>query len=150
MVDFSSTYGRIFKLLVLFKMKGTGSFSIAMGPIPEGIQSQTGQTLVINELTNFLIEWSFTSLSNLRFLNSQPLIFVDEKTRIIQVKCFVQSHTSHLRQRLVCPCFPFCTPETNTTLLINYTPIWSYFHLLFILVFSSSLQYRKWVHTIFW
>lgn len=50
MVDFSSTYGRIFKLLVLFKMKGTVSFRVEMGAISEDTQSQTGQTLVRNEL----------------------------------------------------------------------------------------------------
>lgn len=38
-------------------MKGTGSISIEMGPIPEDIQSQTGLTLFMKEPKHQIWDW---------------------------------------------------------------------------------------------
>ena len=135
MVDFSSTYGRIFKLLVLFKMKGT-QFRKERSPIPDGIQSQTRHTLVTSELKHQIWDWTifhvlvkheiFEFWSNLVF-------FVDEGKGSHRVHAL--SKVTHLIR------------GQNLTIHVSSFPNWSYFHLLFILV--SSEAHRKRVDTIF-
>lgn len=97
MVDFSSTYERIFKPF-MFKIKGPGSFRTDMSPIPEDIQSRSRQALVVNELKhhiwNWMIFYIFVKLEVLE-LGSNLLFFADEKTRITPVERFLRSQTSH-------------------------------------------------------
>lgn len=101
MVDLSSTSGRIFKLLVLFKMKGPGSFRIEMSPIPEDVQSWTGYTFVRNEHKHQTWDWMifhiFVKTKILEFWSNLLIFVVEKKRDHTDVKCFVQSHTSHER-----------------------------------------------------
>lgn len=111
MVDFSSTSGRIFKLLVLFKMKGPGSFRIEMSPIPEDVQSWTGYTFVRNEHKHQIWDWMifhiFVKTKILEFW-SNLLIFVVEKKRITQVLSALSKVTHYMiGQPMDYPCLPF-------------------------------------------
>lgn len=89
MVDFISPYGRIFKLLVLFKMKGTVSFRIEKISWSHSITDW--QTLIINELKHkvwdCMIFYIFVILEILEFW-SNLVIFVDQEKGNSWVECF--------------------------------------------------------------